>query len=281
MTLNKILTDNKSGSSEIATKVLQWLSEELNKNTEIHTDELNSAFEQILETFPHFAVLEHLTGTIREILPAIGKIQKYKERQKFFETFIKDYHRTWSDKILEAASVMVKTIDFSNKQIFLHSRSGSILSLFKKLKEENINTSVIQTVSAPAGEGILQAKYIAQLGFQVTLINEAASGRWMNKADMMITGADAIYPDHLINKTGTLPLALLCRHFQKPYYVLTDSRKICNIKTERSDIYQNFTETQKPSNEILTNVQEGIQPVNFYFEPVPIYLTDRIFIELS
>lgn len=281
MILNKILTDNKFGSSEIAIKILQWLSEELKKDVGIHTDELNSVFEQILETFPHLAVLEHLTGAIKEVLPAIEKIEKTKERQKFFEIFIKDYQKTWSDKILEAASVMVKTLDFNNKQIFLHSRSGSIFSLFNKLKEEKINISVIQTVSEPVGEGILQAKYIAQLGFQVTLINEAASGRWMNKADMMITGADAVYPDHLVNKTGTLPLALLCQHFQKPYYVLTDSRKICNRKTEKGDIYQNFTEIQKPATEILTNVPEGIKPENFYFEPVPIYLINRIFIELS
>lgn len=56
------------------------------------------------------------------------------------------------------------------------------------------------------------------------------------------------------------------------------ARKICNRKTVKSDIYQNFTEIQKPAIEILTNVPEGVKPENFYFEPVPIYLTNRIFI---
>ncbi len=279
MTFNEILSDNKSGSSEIAARILLWLTEELSPGMVKNIGELNYSLEKILITFPHFAILDHLTQFLLKNIKMIAGVIDIDKRRIMLKTIIDDYQNSWSEKMRQAATRISEIIDFENKKVFLHSHSGSIMVLFRKLAAENKQTSIIQTISEPAKEGIFQARQLAELGFEVKLINEATSGRWVNHADMLLTGADAIYSDFLINKSGTMPLALLFRHYQKPFYVLTDSRKISSREFPSGNPFLHFSENEKPFHEIMDDPPERIRPVNYYFEPVPINLVNHLFTE--
>lgn len=281
MTINEILSDNTSGSSEIAERILVWLTEEFSSDRMRNIGELNHLFEKIISTFPHFAILDHLTKYLLKNLKRISGIRDIDERRIILKAVIDKYQSTWSEKMQQAAIRISENVDFDKKKIFLHSHSGSIIVLFRKLSAEKRQTSIIQTISEPAKEGIFQARQLAALGFEVTLISEATAGRWMRYADMLLTGADAIYSDFMINKTGTMLLALLFRHYQKPFYVLTDSRKISSREFPSGNPFLHFSESEKPFNEIWDDPPEGIRPVNYYFEPVPLNLVNHLFTEIG
>ena len=82
--------------------------------------------------------------------------------------------------------------------------------------------------SLPGGEGRTLA---AKLG--VTVVPDAAMGRIVPSMDCALVGIDAYdRAGAILHKVGTLPLALCCAHFRKPFYAAGHSFKLSPIDTE-------------------------------------------------
>lgn len=276
----QILQDNSSGSSAIADRVIIWIADTIDAISSPDYSELYSDFDKLIQVFPHFATLRHLIGSVKDFLRQLHDLSSVQNLPEAFNRFIKQYKETWQQNHTLAAEHLVRNIKFEGKTLLLHSHSSSIIRLFEVLAREGLTSGVIQTVSEPVQEGKLQAVRIAAIGFQVRLINEAAASRFMDETDMLVTGADAIFNDSIINKAGTLPLALLCRHFSKPWYVLADSRKLINCSL--SEMYPNgFAEKEKPAMEIWNDPPSSVRPVNYYFETIPRGFAASIFTELA
>jgi len=217
---HRIADDNISGSSEIARQIVDWLKDLPLSETDAALSGLLPSLESLEEKFKHFAVVRHLIRALKQHLHSIDSNADTKQRS--LSEFLKEYRQTWDFNQRLAAERIIKEINFNNKVVLLHSHSRSLVVLFELLAQKGIHTEIIQTVSEPGKEGIVQARRLSPKGFTVKLINEAATSRFIGDVDMLICGADAVYPDFIINKTGTMMLALLCRHFKKNFYVLTD-----------------------------------------------------------
>lgn len=272
-----ILDDNTSGSSDIANKVVEWLKSNVSANANFNDRSLDSEFDKLQKSFPHFAALLHFMNSAMDFLAKQLVTINPAAKAENFQKFLENYQLTWTENQKSAARRMVSELDFLKKTVLLHSHSGSLKVLFEMLKHEAQKPLIIQTVSEPGKEGIVQARHLAEMGFEVLLINEAATSRFMNEVDIFISGTDAIYKDFVINKTGSLPLALTCRYFKKPYYILTDERKMFTKPGHVISSMSEFSESGKPEHEIMLDSPKKIRPVNFYFEPVPIDLVEKIF----
>lgn len=272
-----ILNDNISGSSVIAAKVAEWIKSEIFYDRHFNYSRLVNEFNKLHKVFPHFAVLHHFADTVLDFLNHLHRNPDKVISMEVLQHFLDYYNFKWIEHQKEAVRKMISEIGIEKKRLLLHSHSGSLIILFEILKCESIKPLIVQTVSEPGKEGIIQARRLSEMGFEVMLIHEAACSRLMNELDFFISGADAIYRNFVINKTGTFPLALLCKHFNKPYYILADERKmVVNSKHSLINL-TDFSETPKPGKEILENPPERIKPVNYYFEPVPIGLVEKIF----
>lgn len=272
-----IIADNISGSSGIAAKIIDWLASATRPGSTLATEEIEMNLKKLEEKFQHFAVVRHLILAVRQHL--VMKEYDINAQPELLKAVLSDYRRTWEDNQRLAAIKMAEQMDFAGKTLLLHSHSGSLIFLFELLYKKGIHVNVIQTVSEPGKEGIVQAGKIAGYAFNVRLINEAAASRFIGDADMLITGADAVYRQHIVNKTGTFQLALLFRYYRKPFYVLADSRKFIGNDPDFSEMENRFHETEKPPEEILMDPPAGIIPVNYYFEEVPRELVRQIFTE--
>ena len=62
---------------------------------------------------------------------------------------------------------------------------------------------------------------------------------------------------------GSLAMCMAAKEFDKPVYILLDSRKISGAAPE--------SEKPKPPEEVLKNPPTGVQIQNYYFEMVPHY----------
>jgi translation initiation factor 2B subunit (eIF-2B alpha/beta/delta family) len=277
MDLHKIFNDNISGSSEIARKIIDWLKSLSLSESGNALPGLLKAMESLEKKFQHFSAVRHLIRAVRQHINAIYSDPDV--RLSSLSKFLEEYRKTWDANQRSAAERIIKEIDFNNKAVLLHSHSRSLVMLFELLAQKRVPAEIIQTVSAPGKEGIVQAENLAKKGFTVKLINEAAASRFITDVDMFICGADAVYPEIIVNKTGTMMLALLCRHFRKNFYVLTDSRKFIDKEVVVPFCLEKFREATKPPAEILQNPPPGIIPVNYYFEPVPRIYVDCLFTE--
>ncbi len=84
---------------------------------------------------------------------------------------------------------------------------------------------VVCSESRPMCEGVALARRLAALGVPVNLVVDAALPEWMERAGLVLLGADAITPDGVVNKVGTEPLLHAARRTGVPTFVLADSSK--------------------------------------------------------
>lgn len=108
------------------------------------------------------------------------------------------------------------------KAVMTHCHSSDVISLLKHSRGRIRN--VYATETRPMHQGIRTVNELASF-MNVTLITDSAIGYYMNDADFVLVGADAIRKEGLINKIGTLPLAVVAKEFSKPLYVAASSLK--------------------------------------------------------
>ncbi len=151
--------------------------------------------------------------------------------------------------------------------VMTHSVSSTIKLLCSKLAETRAGIRLIATESRPGYEGRLLAAYARDLGLPVTFITEAQVDLLVQEADKVIVGADSVLPDgSIINKVGTVSLALSARFRDRPFYVCAESFKIKST--------EEFVLEQMSPDELGLQLP-GLDTRNYYFERVPAGLITR------
>jgi len=167
-------------------------------------------------------------------------------------------------------------LSFEEKNILLHSNSSALQSLFAELAKRKNFPTLWQTVSAPVNEGLLQAKVLKRLGFDVHLFHEVAISKFSKNIDFVIFGADVVTDQFFINKVGTYPLALMMKQVNKPVFVLSEIRK--QRTGEEVNQSELVAETPKSFKDIIEN-PDGLTVHNYYFEATPLSLIKQVFTE--
>ena len=105
--------------------------------------------------------------------------------------------------------------------------------------------------SRPGGEGALMAQRLRRLlcrpeqEAEVHLIEPTTIGNVVPHVDFAVVEADAISRSGAIrHRAGTLPLALCCRYFQKPFYVVGQSLQQLDHEFDDLPRNQGVFETQ-------------------------------------
>ena len=110
--------------------------------------------------------------------------------------------------------------------IFVHSYSGTLLGILRRAWEAGKRFAVAGTESRPYGEGRTLAAALVELGVPYTLITDAATAHTLPRADFALVGVDTfLTTGAVVNKMGTLPLALACRYHGKLLYAAGSSFK--------------------------------------------------------
>lgn len=110
-------------------------------------------------------------------------------------------------------------------RVLTHSASSSVLATLLAAGPRRI-PSVICTVSLPGGEGRAFAARLRRSGFSVRIVADTLIARACAESDVVLIGADAITPQRIVNKAGTLPLALTAREAGVPCYVVAGTVKM-------------------------------------------------------
>ena len=245
--LDKIISDKTSGSSEILRKFNKFLLSNI-KEKKLITESLATA----KTSLSHFAVINNYIDELKLLL-ASSNNELIAEHLRYYE----DEDKLRVDKIFNNIYKKLPTA----KTILTISKSGTVIDVIKLWHRRRKNLKIIITESRPANEGKLMAKELLKFGIKVEMITDAMAGIFVPKADAVIIGADVVLNNgNVINKTGSLALALLCKHHKKPLYVLATKSKFVNkkqykISKENSDkiwkyVHPNLTTTNIPFEEI-------------------------------
>ncbi|MCD6461582.1 MAG: hypothetical protein J7L61_02445 [Thermoplasmata archaeon] len=168
------------------------------------------------------------------------------------------------ESLLDNASTLYK----EGAVYLIHSWSSTTLGLLESWADQGKRFTVVATESRPLMEGRRTASVLAARGVPVTYIPDAAAPTAVETADAAILGADTIAIEGVVNKTGSLAIALACRYHEKPLYILATEDKF------HPPILGPPKIEEKPPGELWDNPPHNVEVVNRYFEIVPALLLE-------
>jgi translation initiation factor eIF-2B subunit delta len=258
--LLELENDNKAGANELINKALTIIKYQINliqnPDKEIN-DEFMELAKRIVNSRPSMAPL---INTIGYILQDLIKINKRVIEERMDK--LKD------EKIARNKTLERNFQDFLNKRkkthynIMLISYSSTIINLLIKFHETDFEFFVLE--SRPLLEGHKTAEILSKY-FKTNIIIDAAAGKFIDQIDFVLIGVDSILKNgSIINKIGTLPLAVLANSRNVEVYAIADSFKY-NL---RSHFDREVMIEMKPIEEIYKPKIENdlLKVFNYYFD---------------
>ena len=256
--LNNVLSDKTSGSTEILTNINKFLLSNI-KDKGLITESISAVSTKL----SHFAVIKNYVNKLKLILASAN--------YEFFTEYLRSTEEEEKLIIKKIFTKIYKKLP-SAKTILTISKSGTLINVLKLWHKNRTNLKIIVTESRPANEGKLMAKELLKCGLKVEMITDAMAGIFVPKADAVIVGADVVLNNgNAINKTGSLALALLSKHYKKPFYVLAAKSKFVNKKRHKI--------SEESSGRIWKYVHPNLTTTNIPFEEIDKRLITEIISE--
>lgn len=254
--INHILNNKTLGSSELVHLLNNYiLSIRNNKPEIIKTAKLAKI------------KLGHFEG-INSYLKELNTCLKEKSKRELLD-FLRGYSEKGDEKVEIIFSRIYPRLKNMRKVITI-SRSGTVLGILKLWHQKNKKLKVVVCESRPKFEGRLMAKELAAKGIKVELITDAMMGLYVPKVEAVIVGADIVLKNgNVVNKVGSKSLALLCREYKKPFYVVTSQ-----LKHSKRKIFKAMKENPT---EIWDKKVKNLSASNIYFEEIEKKLITKIF----
>ncbi len=265
-----ILEDHSSGSSILMKKILQSLWKVI-WNAKVNPKEnlievINFLTAKLTKALPQMAPIYYLKDKLEQIY---STVKHYDKAVDEFLVFIEEYSKRLSNIGRNIGENFIETAQKLDS-IMTISYSGTVFEVLAYCKRNNgFNGKVFCAESRPVLEGRIMAEKLTNLEIQTTLITDASIAKYISECQAVLIGADRMEPGKIINKTGSLPLAICANYFVVPVYVLVTEDKILTSNLV-------VDETEHPIKEVWENPPDGIQIRNHYFEAVPFNLIDFI-----
>ena len=273
--IERIRFDNTSGAlklAEEAAKLLIFLVDNYSYSTKYKLIEVieRTAIELTLAQ-PTMAPIFNLTNSI---MLETSKIKNEEKIKKIIRTHCIKYIDRLNNSIRLIGEQAANLID-NNFTIAVYSYSDTILKALIYSKEIGKSFHVICSESRPMNEGLNLAKRLGNQGIKTTLVVDSALINFLSGTDLIFVGADALSQDGLVNKIGTLGLALAAEKFGIDFYTLCGTEKIF------PNNYQLKIEKQKDPSEITKKILTNVNIINYYFDLTPLDLLTGIITEFG
>ncbi len=213
--------DTRSGSTALAIKLLQALSDQLTAHPTLNRHTLEHLVSVLANTRPSMVVLANVLHRWQDSLGSCAEPELPADALNSLNQLNKQLEHA-----ALALNKQARPLIQSGMTLMLHSRSSAVARLLTSLAHDGIGFDVILTQSLPGGEGSLLAQELEASGISCRLIHDAQMMLYMKQADLCLSGCDAWLSDgYFINKTGTSLQALAAREHAVPFWVLAESFK--------------------------------------------------------
>jgi translation initiation factor 2B subunit (eIF-2B alpha/beta/delta family) len=113
----------------------------------------------------------------------------------------------------------------SDALVLTYSHSTAVRLALLRALTAGRRFEVVCSESRPMSEGVPLARHLATAGIPVHLTTDAALAGWVERADLVLLGADAVCLGRFANKVGSEAILHAARRGKVPAYVLADSSK--------------------------------------------------------
>ncbi len=110
--------------------------------------------------------------------------------------------------------------------VLTHCHSSAVTAILKEARRRGVDFRVVCTESRPVYQGRITAREMLEAGIGTTMIVDSAVRSFVNRADLVLVGADAITSEgNVVNKIGSSMIALAADEARAPFYVSSELLK--------------------------------------------------------
>jgi translation initiation factor eIF-2B subunit delta len=158
--------------------------------------------------------------------------------------------------------------------VLTYSNSATVTAVLHHARAEGHLDRVLLSESRPAYDGRALARSLAKLGVEVDYSIDMSLFAKLREADLVILGADAVFPMYFLNKTGTYALVELAQIRNVPCFALCAASKF--LPAAAAGLLQ---PTKHPGKEVWPTSPVGVRVHNDYFEEIPLSLLKGVLSE--
>ena len=161
--------------------------------------------------------------------------------------------------------------------VLTHSHSTTVSHLLGVVQQAGVPFRLVCTEARPMLEGRDLAQAMASRGIPTTLVPDALAFSLLQErtVSLVLLGADSLSVRGVVNKAGTLGIALAARHFRVPCHVVCGSEKfIPEAWRPRLNVKEN-----RDPREVWDAPVENVRVLNRYFDVSPLELFSGVLTE--
>lgn len=266
--LQEIAADHRSGATELtrrAGEALLVFLEELEEHPYAPPGELARFAERLTKAQPAMASIRNL---VRQTLEVLHRADLAAVRETI-QGVLKALEQS-PTQIAERALPLIP----KGARLLTISYSSAVFAALKRAQEEGKGISVVCPESRPLREGLRLAQELAQLGVETEVCVDALAPALVGECDLVLVGGDALAPEGLANKCGTLSLALAAHRARRPFITAISQWKFL----ERFELEW---VREMPPEEVLEAPRKGVRvrAINRYFDVTPLELLTHVVTE--
>lgn len=258
-----IQNDSLNGAVELTKRTLEAIKKEITRTTNLK-EELPELIQMLSLVHPEMASIAMIVKQLKQYEnsePEQDEEELKKRLQKELEQLGQEITRREQQTVEMLCTELKKY-----KTIMTISSSTTIRTALAMIPQKEREKEIYILESRPLLEGQTLATQLAKMGYKVKLFVDAAAGHYMREVEAVVVGADTIFRDgSILNKIGSLALALLARKYGIPFIVAASKNK---LSTEAAENY-GFYLQEKPPEEVYPEEIPNLTVLNIYFDFVP------------
>jgi translation initiation factor 2B subunit (eIF-2B alpha/beta/delta family) len=269
--LQRLQADNTSGATTLVELALDILEVFARQKAAQEPHDFGAALETLvgamLAAQPSMAVLINLAQQVLQACPEALPLATIRQQlQQALTTFRYDVRHSTEVLCQQALTILPP-----RATVLTYSNSATVIAALRYAHERGRIRRVLLSESRPAYDGRPQALALLESGLAVEYsIDMALFGR-LPEADVVVVGADAVFPDHLINKLGTHALAQLAHVQGIPCFSLCTANKFLSAAATAL-----WRIVDHPGAEVWPTAPNGLCISNRYFDATPLALLSGI-----
>jgi len=155
--------------------------------------------------------------------------------------------------------------------VLTYSNSTTVTAVLHHARAEGHLDRVILSEARPAYDGRPLARSLAEVGVEIDYSTDMGLFAKLREADLVVLGADAVFPLYFLNKIGTYALAELAQVRNVPCFALCAASKF--LPTPAIKLLRI---SKHSGEEVWSTAAPGVRVHNDYFEEIPLSLLDGV-----
>ncbi len=272
--LRRLQANNTSGAStllELAVDILEAFAEQLafQSHHDFHPA-LVALVRALITAQPSMAPMINLAQQALQACPENSSSAAVSQPLHRFLADVRQHIRQSTTALSEQALSNIPP----QATILTYSNSGTVIAALQYAHDRDHVCRVILSESRPAFDGRPQAAVLLQHGTAIEYGIDMALFERLPDVQIILVGADAVFPHGVVNKLGTHALAQIARHQRIPIYSLCTTNKF--LPADATSLLQI---AEHPSDEVWPDAPTGLNIRNHYFDTTPLGLLNGIVCE--